>query len=1200
MRVVALAVVVSGVWGVGAIARHDQSVLGAPERASGPLFPATGTAAPAGGRVLAVDYTSGPGATGSLCKATDPTDCHTPVVANKDILPPYRWHELGALTRGDGVSSTSEKTGLLDAMISNMASMLFMLANFIWMLMLAVVRIAATKNWLENSTLAINQVFVQIAPGAFVVLGVLWVGVLARSGKLALKGDLNGMLKAGVGFLVPAAMLLVMWQGAKDSVGTVAVPAGSTSSGSQLSIERRLDAAARRLGHDPCGAAPASCDPAVLQSVSREMANSDRGAAAASPVRLALLGQKVFTEASDSLAGALAAGATGGNASGYEQGVLSSVGVAQKPNCGDYIAALLSRYRLALRDSGTKKNSRYSNSNPQDNAVFVHVSVAWVTGLYEPWSAAEFGDTQMKNLAACHLLEEVNGTDVGDRQITMGVAYPGLVKSQTPFVEGSGKTGKAKPGDQLLAAGHDSVYETTQGKYKDPNKSLSWVGAAKRNWTCVLPGKSTVCVFKAAGGAAKDAVADASVNAIAGDSTKFVNSGDAAPSEAQAQERQLRMANWAACRWNGKRWLVDPRWIAVGEKDAIWQQDGMSPEQVRQYRDIGPSKVDDDPNAAKLLPSESSEYCGFRWVYGHGAGSKLAASEDVRGIAGTLGQVNMDNVGDATTAGGTKSAAARQAYNGYWGLSLSNRLVYGWMALFGAVAYAAMIGGPAIGLLVTSLTLVALLAFFPLVLVAAASGSRTGSKGVRMTVAMLGAKAVFTLLILAVVELHFMVTLVAKSVDTNLGDTAQAGFVGTAFVMAAPLVVLTIMNKFTEALGLGKLTSLRGATGLLSGAAAKASGAGSMGKFMGGGGSLGKKVKNFGSAAGRAGASLAHPKVRHLNEKQALRDKERDVAKAKETLKGLSDEKGEMKPGADPEAYKAAKKAVSDAESAANDRRRNLDRLQAQDKAQRKKALGALGAAAGAVVGGSTGSVIGAAAGAAVGYGASLASAPASRLVGGLVSKARGEREKGLEETPPDALMSTLADGAFESVPADPALLAEAADRNREMVEAAARPELEAQMGARKAELWKDGRPGESIELDLGEFETDLGTRRQEVLVKATHTVRGKTELLTRTEIETKVEMEAARLGVGSENLVVSRFGVALPDPERLAAGMLPPSLQNDVSAAYLPDWKLGESKQEWADRAMLELFENGVLTTDANGDFTISSAFKSLDAGGG
>lgn len=745
-------------------------------------------------------------------------------------LPAWRWSQLGELG-----NQNSSLGGIFNSIVTTIAGLMFFLANAIWRVMLLLVSLAASRNWLVDSAYTVSLFFRKIGPAALVGASLAWFVVLARSGKMALKADLIGILRTIIVFLVPIGFLFATYMASGRAVEAgAAVMGGATGN-----------------GYD-CGSAEqpnfSQCDPGVVR---------EAGVAAASvpgsPVYLAVKVQSIFDTVGSTFGDILLTGVGGRQT--VEGGVLSSIGSEQIPNCGDYIASIFKGFESESTDAGSSQQQRF-------NIVTTHASMAWVAGLYEPWAEANFGESQLKGVSACHLLEETNGVDVTSRQAVMGNAYkdtqPGIVSSITLNTSNGVK---AIPG-----AGHESVYQTTF------DKSFAVAKGGGKD-------QGTILDIRDWGGLAGNAIgggAKAAVDSALGPALKFLTMDDSGDNN-DSKELVLRLSNWAACRWNGSAWVADPRWIAVSDT-SIGVQDGMTDAEIYLYSTRSTSQ-----KAVSELPS--SPYCTTRWVYGHGEDPNVmdgkkegkageVVSADKGGINGALGTVVGGEVRNMTTKHGVDSEEARAAYDNYFGRSPANRMVYAVVALGGSIAYFLLIGGPSIGLLLATLSLIVLLSLFPIVLVMMAAGMDAGQKAFRMMIGFMGSKTLFAILILGVVEMQFLTVAILKSINTNL-DSGQAGFTSSILVMASPLAVIWVVNRLLKAMGLGKITSLKGSTGLIGDMANKASR--SKGFFGGDGGGkrFGNGVKGLGSKAGKVYTPKA---LRSRDEKKGLRHANRSIA----------------------------------------------------------------------------------------------------------------------------------------------------------------------------------------------------------------------------------------------------------------------------------------------------------------------------------
>lgn len=285
------------------------------------------------------------------------------------------------------------------------------------------------------------------------------------------------------------------------------------------------------------------------------------------------------------------------------------------------------------------------------------------------------------------------------------------------------------------------------------------------------------------------------------------------------REEQLRYYNWFACLWRDGEWTLNWRWIGVGNTSIGAQSD----------YDDGAMR---DAYKAKDFVSDKGKYCTERWNNGH------------KNIDGQLGAIDPNEIGEATTKHSVDSVEARATIKMWNGERPQPRIVLGLTAIGAAIAYLFMLGGPALGLLATTIGLILLLSAFPITLALMAAKVRAGGQLMRMTIGFIGAKAMFLVLLSLIVTVEMILGAVFASVDTSVN---QSGFISSLLQVLTPIAVLIVVNKIMQAAGLGKLTSIKGSLGALGDLSSKAAKSSSLGSFATGG--LGRGARKVGKLA---------------------------------------------------------------------------------------------------------------------------------------------------------------------------------------------------------------------------------------------------------------------------------------------------------------------------------------------------------------
>lgn len=743
--------------------------------------------------------TSGtPAGYGADAPALDSTLCQAPGVCitqpgvsrPQDVLPAWRWQEIGNFPSDTGFGLRN-LGAISDNILNLISKILFTIANLAWRILLWAVKLGVDNDWLRDSAYTVNQMVLQLAFPAMLIGALLWLVTLAKGAKLGLKGDMAGVLRLVALFLVPLGLLIMVYGGAKEAV---------------------------RLGDAKL---EVKCQGSTGENPDCAKQLRDAGNAAVdTPLSVTWLAGQVQSRLG-SVTEEFAKALTFGGGDGAQKTLLGDMGGKAIPNCGAYVAAMWSQYN-ALGGPGTR-------------AAFLHANVAWLNGMYKPWSLAGFGDSVLRNDASCHYLDDVNGVPAAQQQATMGIAYPELVTSLT--------------NGGYRAAGHDSAYTTVAFPMTCEEAAAMLRGgeAGKEGVPTVVAAKSddpdtcnpefmtTVAEkvgkdYDASGGSALFGTGKS-----ASDAAKFATSGkhNSNGNDGSAQQ-QLRVFNWAACTYKDGHWEARESWAGI-KNTTIASQDGK--------------------NSAGKVVGMVSAYCTVRWNFGTGDGN--LGGLDGTGLASATTGIDdqLGDIGGGEVNSKIQNPKTRAAVSAYLGKAGSERLTYAVMVLVGSYAYFRLVGIPALGLLVATFALILLLSFLPLILVGVAGGSQGAKKLLRMTVATAGSKALFSILVLAVIEIHIILTGLVTSMQltstASMAGAATADTLNTMILMVLPLGIVFLMDKLTSTLGLGKLSSLKGGASFAMTAASKAAGAGSMSGFLAGGGGKGgalsrgfKSVKN--------------------------------------------------------------------------------------------------------------------------------------------------------------------------------------------------------------------------------------------------------------------------------------------------------------------------------------------------------------------
>jgi hypothetical protein len=272
---------------------------------------------------------------------------------------------------------------------------------------------------------------------------------------------------------------------------------------------------------------------------------------------------------------------------------------------------------------------------------------------------------------------------------------------------------------------------------------------------------------------------------------------------------KVAVFSWIACRWNGGGWEMRDDWRKVKPDDN------------------GPS-LDGD--------GKEIEYC-TKWYAG---GTKSSSDLDRKELqnyikvdgkdADNFAHFRNGNISDITP----DAPAARSVADGYLGRNSTIRLGTGLITLVTAGFYGFALVGLSAGALMAQFALVLLLIFLPVTLILLALGSDKGQKMLRMTVSLMAAKLLFSVLLAVMISIITLGVSLVKPLTEGLGGEAvQAGLIQSIAISLVPLGALWVVRRIAGAAGLGNITSLKGGMGFTMAAAQKAGRAGSMSDLTG-------------------------------------------------------------------------------------------------------------------------------------------------------------------------------------------------------------------------------------------------------------------------------------------------------------------------------------------------------------------------------
>lgn len=276
-----------------------------------------------------------------------------------ELLPAWRWRaDLELYSYSSSGWGINVRAGVNETMTA-LANIGFAVSNVVWTLTLFLIRYATTIDYLGALGARINQGFAALSESLIGVIGLVWLVVMLRAGKLAFKGDLPGMFRSMALFILPVAFLFYFHtQASLDS------PVGNDFS--------EVGTAAGRAG-----------------------------TVTGSPVWVA---QEVTEKMN-----LVVDGATGGITlfgSATADVMRFPDGDRSWPHCDAYLDKLYQQYNAAASSNGNAAAA---------STALEQVSKFWAVTVYAPWMDAQFGNRFQRGKVACQMLEERSGTPAHER-----------------------------------------------------------------------------------------------------------------------------------------------------------------------------------------------------------------------------------------------------------------------------------------------------------------------------------------------------------------------------------------------------------------------------------------------------------------------------------------------------------------------------------------------------------------------------------------------------------------------------------------------------------------------------------------------------------------------------------------------------------------------------------------------------------------
>ena len=296
---------------------------------------------------------------------------------------------------------------------------------------------------------------------------------------------------------------------------------------------------------------------------------------------------------------------------------------------------------------------------------------------------------------------------------------------------------------------------------------------------------------------------------------------------------KLSVFSWMACEWNGSGWQMRDDWRFVGARN-----DGAS-------LNLGPLGgevyLTDDYGNSFSSGGKEIEYCE-KWYQG-GDSPVLGPGAPIKDRDELAEYVKIDGKRADSFAGfqngrvaeiTPNAPVARSVADSYLGRNSTIRLGTSLIALVTAGFYGFALIGLSAGALLAQFAVVLLLIFLPLTLILLALGSDKGQKLLRMTVSLLAAKLLFSVLLSVMIAVITLGVALVKPLTESIGaEVVQAGFIQSIAISLVPLGAIWAVRRVAGAAGLGNITSLKGGLGFTMAAAQKAGRSGSLSDITG-------------------------------------------------------------------------------------------------------------------------------------------------------------------------------------------------------------------------------------------------------------------------------------------------------------------------------------------------------------------------------
>ena len=330
-------------------------------------------------------------------------------VHDLDCLPAWRWQDVAAdfYVRKQGSGGLfGVFRNITTAIARGLSFILFMIAGFIWRLLIALILFAANSNLLANAASVMNRLYATIAKplqtGGLlaVVVVVAFIGMAWKFGRSKGKGDpklVRNLVSTGVAIGLFIGMLLsaTAAMNAEKSYGVKCDP--------DMTVTPNGDVVAQPGFVHPGAFVPADC-----------------------------LGSPGFLAAKISWT---IRGLTGS----LTNSIANSLAEQKRdddpllPSCNSYNAELYNRY-----------------GNSMSGAAAKLVSAFWETGYLNMWIKAQYGDLELGQRAACHQMDRGAGIPLNEQWYLTTKGVKGLEGTAAPPVSAFGPYAKTEGFEQSL------------------------------------------------------------------------------------------------------------------------------------------------------------------------------------------------------------------------------------------------------------------------------------------------------------------------------------------------------------------------------------------------------------------------------------------------------------------------------------------------------------------------------------------------------------------------------------------------------------------------------------------------------------------------------------------------------------------------------------------------------------------------------